>query len=183
VCVDTTEEDLLVGGTGDVDRVRRAVALLGRGADARGDSEAQEEAGDIVSEPATGRGVVDATAAARGVGQDGSVRRPEVTEEECDLLLGQAEHFSRNSEHRSTSGRHHFVVAPHVELDLGCRHVTRSRDAVAWLEFTQAAPAVIGQERMVGGQLDDAAAGGRELEDLLASGREDVSHDLRDVAQ
>ena len=58
VCIDATEEDLLVGGTGHSHRVGRAVALLGRGADACGDPEAQEEAGDIVRKASTRRGVV-----------------------------------------------------------------------------------------------------------------------------
>ncbi len=61
--------------------------------------------------------------------------------------------------------------------------MTRSRDAVAWLEFTQAAPAVVGQQWVVRGQLDNSATGRGEGEDFLAPSREDVGHDLGHVAQ
>ena len=76
-----------------------------------------------------------------------------------------------------------LVITPHVELDLGCGHMSGCSDAVAWLELSQAAPAVIGQQRVVGRQLHDSPTGRGELEDFLAPGGEDMGHDLRDVAE
>ena len=93
VSVDSTQEHLLVSRSGDVHGVGGAIARLRRCVDACCNTEAQEQACDIIGEAPARRRVVDAPTATRRVDEDRSVRRPQVSEEERDLALRQAKNL------------------------------------------------------------------------------------------
>src|SRR5699024_12265407 len=60
------------------------------------DTEAEEQAAQVIDEPSRRGGVIDAAAPAVLVDRHGPVRGPDVLDEEGDLLLGEAEDLLRH---------------------------------------------------------------------------------------